>query len=467
MDHHQERSFARNQAFILAMAFGSCLGMFGQSAAPREFISLEAAQPALKAMGDELPADLKAMGPLNADRWSKWVQAQDLAIRQRLDRGTEDTLTNLLRFGVTFTKEYRIDDEYLVRYGQSSLVNAFAESRANDLIIALAAPHPPERMTEMRAFLQKRGFSLKTPQQRVLVKKYLLDNLARLRDDFLKYRAQTKDERRFQLFQDRGISLDTNLWPDYALDLQFRNMLEKGLLTPRSVRRVAIIGPGLDFANKEAGSDFYPPQTTQPFAVLDSLVRLGIADSANIEIYTLDISQDVNLHIEHAVKNAALGRPYVAQLAWNTTRPMSDEYRASFMAYWQALGGHIGDPVTPIPVPSGAAATQTRALKIRPEIVRKLTALDMNVVYQRLDRSSEPPFDLVIGTNIFVYYGEFEQLLARANVAAMLTPGGYLLSNDKLADKVPFDLNKVLETPITSSVQPLVQDVMFCYQRGK
>jgi hypothetical protein len=467
MVQHPEHRFTRGKTLILAMAFGFCLGLFGQSAAPREFISFQAAQPALKAMSDALPSDLKAASPLDADRWSKWVQAQDLAIRQRLDRGTEDTLTNLLRFGVTFTKEYRIDDEYLVRYGQSSLVNAFAENRAKDLIAALADPNAPEGIAEMRRFVEKKGFSLKTPQERAKLKNYLLENLARLRDEFLKYRAQTKDEKRFQLFQDRGISLDTNLWPDYALDLQFRNMVEKRLLKPGSVRRIAIVGPGLDFANKEAGNDFYPPQTIQPFAVLDSLFRLGVADPTTVELYTLDISQEVNAHIQRAKQKAIQGRSYTVQLPWNTERPISDEYRASFIAYWQALGGKIGEPVTPIPVPSAAAATKTRALKIRPEIVRKLTALDMNVVYQRLDLSSEQAFDLVIGTNIFVYYGEFEQLLARANLAAMLKPGGYLLSNDKLADKIPFGLDDVLETPITSSVQPLVRDIMFCYQRGK
>jgi hypothetical protein len=289
MSHPQHR-FSRSTAHTVAMTLGACIGVFGQSATPREFISFEAARPALSAMSETLPPDLKAAGALDREGWAKWVQIQDLAIRQRLDRGTEDTLTNLLRFGVTFTKEYRIDDEYLVLYGQSSLVNAFAENRANDLIRALAAPQPSERMIEMRAFLQKRGLFLKTPQQRATVKQYLLANLARMRDDFLRYRAQTKDERRFQLFQDRGISLDTNLWPDYQLDVHFRRMLEKGLLTAGSVHRVAIVGPGLDFANKEAGSDFYPPQTTQPFAVLDSLIRLGIADTAHIEIYTLDIS---------------------------------------------------------------------------------------------------------------------------------------------------------------------------------
>jgi hypothetical protein len=76
----------------------------------------------------------------------------------RLDRGEEDTLTNLLRFGLTYTKEYRIDDEYLLRYGQSSLVNSFAENRANDLIRALSAPTASEGFAHMRSFLERKGY---------------------------------------------------------------------------------------------------------------------------------------------------------------------------------------------------------------------------------------------------------------------------------------------------------------------
>jgi hypothetical protein len=242
-------------------------------------------------------------------------------------------------------------------------------------------------------------------------------------------------------------------------------MTEKGLLKPGSVRRIAIVGPGLDFANKEAGSDFYPPQTIQPFAVLDSLFRLGVADPAKVELFTLDISQEVNVHIGRARKSAAGGRSYVVQLPWNTERPMSDDYRASFIAYWKQLGNKSGEPVSPISVPSAAAGIKARAVKIRPGIVERITPLDMNVVYQRLAVSPDQAFDMVVGTNIFLYYGEFEQSLARANVAAMLKPGGYLLSNDKLPDTVPSGLSDVLETPITSSVLPLVRDVMFCYKR--
>jgi len=438
---------------------------FGQSSVRSEFISLESAQPVLKGMSDALPPDLKAAGPLDAAKWSAWVESKDGEVRNRLIRGEEDTLVNLLRFGVTFTREYRIDDEYLVRYGQSSLVNSFAENRANDLIRAWMAPNPSEGLNEMRTFVEKHGHSLKTAQARMETKKYLLDNLARLRDEFLKYKSQTKDEKRFQLFQDRGISLDTNLWPDYLLDAAFRSMLEKGMLKPGGVRRIAIVGPGLDFANKEAGNDFYPPQTIQPFAVLDSLIRLGIANPSTVELDTLDISEDVNVHIARIRQAAAKGHSYTLQLPWNTERPMSEEYRARFIEYWQKLGDKIGQPVAPIPVPKAAASTRTRAVKVRPDVVTRVVPLDVNVVYQRLNLPADRAYDLVIGTNIFLYYGAFEQSLARANVSAMLRPGGFLISTDKLADKAPSELKDVLEVPVDMSEQPLIQDIVFCYRR--
>jgi hypothetical protein len=94
------------------------------------------------------------------------MHGEDADIRARLDRGEEDTLTNLLRFGVTYTKEYRIDDQYLLRYGQSSLVNSFAENRANDLIRAMNAPNASEGLAHMRSFLEKKGYSFNTPEDR-------------------------------------------------------------------------------------------------------------------------------------------------------------------------------------------------------------------------------------------------------------------------------------------------------------
>ena len=450
---------------ILSLCLSLC-SAHAQSPPKAQFISLEEARPVLSAMSASLPAELKSPAPPDPAQWSAWVLKQDRQIRARLDRGEEDTLTNLLRFGVTFTKEYRIDDEYLPKYGSSSLVNAFADNRANDLIRAMASPNASEGIANMRAFLEKKGYSFKTPEERKRIKKYLLANLARLRDEYLHYLAQPKDDSRFQLFQERGISLDTNLWPDFLIDEHLRHLAEKGLLKPGSVHRVAVVGPGLDFANKEKGNDFYPPQTIQPFAVLDSLFRLGLADPANVELYTLDISSDVNFHISRARKNAVAGRSYTVQLPWDTAARHTPEYRKDFVNYWQKLGDHIGEPVAPIAVPPGAAAeTQTRAIKIRPEIVRRVTPLDMNIVFQHLPPSPQQGFDLIIGTNIFVYFNSFEQSLARVNMSLMLNPGGFVLSNDKLPGSVPAGLSDSLLTTQVVARDPDMTEMMFSYEK--
>jgi hypothetical protein len=432
-----------------------------QTPAP-EFLPLDAAQPVLQRI---VCSDKDCPPPgVSSAAWTAWLQKSDAQIRRRLDTGEEDSLTNLLRFGVTYTREYRIDDEYLVLYGQSTLVNAFAENRADDLIKALAAPNANQGFVEMRAFVEKKGYSLKTPADRAKLKAYLLANLARMQKEFLQLREQAKTNRS-QEFEQRGISLDSNLWPDYDLDLALQTLLNSGKLKLNSIRRVAIVGPGLDFVNKQEGVDYYPPQITQPFAVLDTLLRLGLAKPDAVALYTFDISSRVNLHLDMARKNAALGQSYTVQLPWYSDGRWTDDFRAKFTAYWQQLGSQIGQPVTPLPVPQGSPGFSTRAVKIRPDIVNRVTPVDMNIVYQRLPLAADQRFDLIIGTNIFLYYGGFEQALARVNIAAMLQPGGYLLSNDKLEDAVPAGLEQVTTTDIPMTTPPVITDHIYAYRR--
>jgi chemotaxis methyl-accepting protein methylase len=73
-----------------------------------------------------------------------------------------------------------------------------------------------------------------------------------------------------------------------------------------------------------------------------------------------------------------------------------------------------------------------RALDIRSKTVQIVRPTDMNVVFQQDVISDENKFDLVIGTNVFVYYGGFEQALALRNLAGMMRSGGILLSNNFL-----------------------------------
>jgi hypothetical protein len=460
----------RNDLRALIMGLMLCFAtdVSAQSSGGVQFLTFQEAAPVVHAMEAHLPPALTASLPLSAETWTNWVHEEDASIRARLDRGQEDTLTNLLRFGVTFTKEYRIDDAYLLKFGQSSLVNAFAENRANDLIHAMATGTPNEGIEQMRVFLEKKGYSFKTPEDRKRVKLYLLANLARMRDELIRYTSRVQEGNRDQLFEDRGISLDTNLWPDFLIDQHLQNMLKKGLLQPGSVHRVAIVGPGLDFANKEKGNDFYPPQTIQPFAVLDSLIRMGLAAPGAIEIYTLDISPEIKFHIERSKKNAAAGHAYVVQLPWNSSARLSPEYRQAFVEYWRKIGESIGQSVPPINVPAGAAAeTQTRAVRIRPEIVQCITPLDTNIVFQHLVLASDKQFDLIIGTNIFVYFNAFEQALARKNMALMLKPGGFVFSNDSLPGTLADGLSDSVKTTQTVASAPDRIEYMFSYELKK
>jgi hypothetical protein len=193
---------------------------------------------------------------------------------------------------------------------------------------------------------------------------------------------------------------------------------------------------------------------------------LKIADASSLQLDTLDISPLVNIHVQRIRKAALAGQPYTVQLTWNSIVPRSQEYLAGFSAYWRAWGRQIGAEVPPIPPPAATGAElKVRAVTIGPEIVRRVSPFDMNIVLQRVSAPPDQQFDLIIGTNIFIYYDAFEQSLARANLASMLKPGGLVLTNELLADSVPSRLPELTRTNITLSTDPLITQIIFCYRR--
>jgi hypothetical protein len=83
--------------------------------------------------------------------------------------------------------------------------------------------------------------------------------------------------------------------------------------------------------------------------------------------------------------------------------------------------------------PPAAGPLEVRAVAVPPSVVLSVTPRDLNIVVQRLDRlQAGEQFDLVLATNILLYYDVFEQSLALANVASMLRPGGIFLTNDRI-----------------------------------
>jgi hypothetical protein len=265
---------------------------------------------------------------------------------------------------------------------------------------------------------------------------------------------------RSSLYRARGLSSDTSIRPDFAVDQALEAMASRGLLEARSVRRVGIIGPGLDFTDKAEGHDFYPQQTTQPFSAIDSLLRLGLATPDDVRLTTLDLSPRVNLHLQAARRRAADGDAYVVVLP----RDRDDGWQPDLSAFWRVFGSRIGSETGDVQPPPGGV--DVRAVRIRPAVVSSIDVHDVNVVLERLvPPADEERFDLIIATNVLVYYDVFEQSLALANIASMLRPGGFLLSNNVLVELPTTPLHAIGHSSSTYSDRPDDSDDIVWYRR--
>ena len=407
-------------------------------AADRSFPSYASVNPILDRQRDRLPADLR-----NADesKWLAWVRRRDQAIRARLEQGDLDSMVNLLLLGTSFTRQPRIRMESLTEASRAGVLRA----RVDDLVLGLRNPGDNERLLFIQRLLRSQGMDPGTADAAKETGVFILNHLKRVVQErkTLAERAAnaTSTTRpddpaslldRASLFQDRGVSLDTGIFPDFTIEQTLRDLKQRGVLHEGQVARVAVIGPGLDFIdkNEESAYDFYPQQTLQPFALSDSLVRLGLAKGNAVSLSILDISSRVLDHIQRAHERASKNVGYVIQLPRDVARPWPPD----LIAYWNSLGNQVGTAVAPIHPPEIFPGLQTRAVRIRPEVVLACEPVDLDIVLQRLNLPAADRFDLIVGTNIFLYYDALEQTLALENAAAMLKPGGLLLTNDRLPE---------------------------------
>jgi len=448
----------------------------------RTYSPYQEAQPVLQALRPLVPSELGADPNAWAQAWPAWTAQSDQAIRARLAQGDEDSLVHLLLFGTTFTEQPRVTHKQIEAMNAqaagnpaaaSAGINSIIRARLDDFVAALAHPGTNERLLFARDMLvTRKGYRLESTEGRNQVRQDLaamITRVLRLAQNYeqIAQRAQllggSKDEleavERAKLFAARGLSSDTSLRPNFAIEEALKTLRDQGII--KHVRRVAIIGPGLDFIDKQEGYDFYPQQTIQPFAIVDTLLRLGLANANDLQVTTLDLSTKVNAHIARAKADAQRGASYAIQLPL----AMDEVWKPGFWSYWEAFGNQIGTPVPPVPLPAKVASLKMRAVSVRPQIGAMLTPTDVNIVLQRLELPAAEKFDLMIGTNIFVYYNAFEQGLALQNMAYMLKPGGVLLSNTALSE-VPAARMKLLgSTTVVYSDRRDDGDVLRWYQR--
>jgi chemotaxis methyl-accepting protein methylase len=81
---------------------------------------------------------------------------------------------------------------------------------------------------------------------------------------------------------------------------------------------------------------------------------------------------------------------------------------------------------------------------------------------------SEPQnVDLIIATNILVYYDVFEQSLALANIESLLRDGGFLLSNNALLELPNSKMKSVDYLSVAYSDRPDDGDHIVWYRRSR
>jgi hypothetical protein len=284
------------------------------------------------------------------------------------------------------------------------------------LIRALDSPSRDARLAYFRE-LVKVTFPNRREREAALAREYLRAMRFVYEKEFVAQRSARAPEAVAELYRARGLSTDTAVEAGYVVYLGLGVL--KSLEPDRRVRRVLIVGPGLDLAPRTALHEAGPPESYQPWAVIDALLTLGLSRVDDLEVVGADINPRVVAHLRRA-HTAPPVLTLMSEIRESETVTPTPEYRE----YFAQLGRAIGDE-------EGAKALGTKELRktvrVSPTAARALHAETLDVVTERLEG---PPFDLVIATNILPYFDDVGLMLAMSNVAGMLAPGGVFLHNE-------------------------------------
>ena len=451
---------------LLGVAVVVCLGVVpvpGQPAVARaRYVRLDEVHSLLSQAA--VPSAIRtADSAARGGAFDNWIRAKDAEIRARVLRADEDALVPLLLFGTSFTSAPRLTTDFFAAGRTSNpaeMERAFAAvfaRRTDDLLSSLASAADDVRLSWARQTLARAGHSLRTAAGRAATGRYLVETFARVTRESetlaagLKTGSASVD--RAHAFAERALASDSG-WPvNFAVSEALVGLRSNKVLT--SVRRVGIVGPGLDNVDKDEGFDLYPPQSLQPFALLDALARLKLAP-ARLELSTFDLNPRVNQHLRTAQIS---GREYLLHLIAHD-RPWTDAART----YWRGLGQAIGAVVPDFDPPTLSGAPDARAVRIPANVLQQLNVLEGNIVCERIDLPESAKLDLVVATNVLLYYDAVEQALAAANIAHLLRPGGVLLTNTRLTT-VPPDLEQAGDTLTVFSSRSGDGEIVYAYRR--
>ncbi len=239
--------------------------------------------------------------------------------------------------------------------------------------------------------------------------------------EFVAQRAARPGDAVADLYRTRGLSTDTAVEAGFlvSIGVGILRALEPG----QRIRRVLIVGPGLDLAPRTGLLEAGPPESYQPWAVMDALVAQGLARFGDLEVVGADINPRVVSHLRRA-RDTPPVLSLLSEIGDSATVTLSPEFREYFAGLGRVIAPADAPPVALAPLNGHLR----RTVRVGPAAAAALDAKALDIVTERL--GGAVPFDLVIATNILPYFDDGELALALTNIASMLAPGGVFLHNE-------------------------------------
>ena len=346
----------------------------GRTGTTRINIPYADARPIIESLREELlPTELRARTPAQRQSmWPGWVAARDKTIRARVAQGDEDSIFNFLLFGTSFTAQPRVRD--VLDSVRNAATARIVQQRLDDMVSGLAMPGGNERLRLVRDLVEQKRIAPGTAEGKRQARLYLVDIVTRAAREREAYERTTRSvplddpaaklATHSTLYHDRGLSSDTSIFPGFAIEQALRAIREEKVLRDGQIRRVAVVGPGLDFTDKESGYDFYPLQSIQPFAVIDSLVRQKFATRDQLRVTTFDLSPRVNGHLRIARERALAGSAYMLALPRNR----DERWSPDLLSYWRTMGDRIGREAPAAVAPPNAGQVELRSVRVDPAV---------------------------------------------------------------------------------------------------
>jgi hypothetical protein len=311
--------------------------------------------------------------------------------------------------------------EAFVRTGAATMARVpdAVRGRIGALLRALGAPSRDERILYFGELVQA-TFPQAADRTTGLSREYLRVMRFVYQKEFVAQRSAAPAEAIAELYRSRGLSTDTAVEAGYVVSIGLG--IVKGLAPEQRIRKVLIVGPGLDLAPRTGLLEVGPPQSYQPWAVMDALVANDLSRLDELEVVAADINPRVVAHIRRA-----RATPPTLNLVSEIGDSDTVELATDFRNYFAALGRSIGAQGTSAVAVPAVKGHLRQTIKTSAEAARALRGETLDIV---TDRLREGGFDLIVATNILPYFDDGELILALSNIAGMLAPGGVFLHNE-------------------------------------